>query len=269
MKTHAARPAPPCRVSAIVPARNEEACIGAVVTGLLACVAADGGPLIDEVVVADNGSTDATAAVALAAGARVLTVPRPGYGEACWHAVQASRGEVLIFVDGDGAADPADARWLLGAIDAGAELAVGLRLTPDPGALTAAQRWGNALACWLMRLIWQVPAADLGPYRALRRTAFDRLDMRDRAYGWTVEMQVRAHRLGLCTVQLPVAWRARAGGVSKISGSLRGVVGAGCGILGMIGRLWLRELARRPGSLAHRLALRLAQARALAPNARR
>jgi glycosyltransferase involved in cell wall biosynthesis len=232
-------------VSAIIPARNEAACIAAVVRSLLALRTACGQVLLHEVLVADNGSTDGTAQIARDAGARVVDVLQPGYGRACWEAVQASRGEVLLFVDGDGAADPRDAGPLLAELAQGADLVIGVRHAPDPGAMTATQRFGNRLACLLMRLLWRMPVTDLGPHRAIRRDAFDALDLRDRSFGWTVEMQVRAHTLGLRVSQCPVRWHARAGGVSKISGSLRGVVGAGVGILGMIARLWWRE-RRRP-----------------------
>jgi glycosyltransferase involved in cell wall biosynthesis len=233
------------KVSAIVPARDEAACIGAVVRGLLALRDARGAALIDEVVVADNGSSDATAELAAQAGAQVLWVPEPGYGQACWQAVQCSRGEVLLFVDADGAAAPADAPLLLHAIAAGADLVVGVRTRPQPGSMSSSQRFGNALACLLMRWIWRMPARDLGPYRAIRRDAFDRLAMQDRSFGWTVEMQVRAHRLRLRVREQAVGWHARAGGVSKISGTWRGVIGAGVGVLGMIARLWWCE-RRRP-----------------------
>lgn len=232
------------RVSAIVPARNEAPCIDSVVRGLLRLRSACGWPLVFEVVVADNGSSDATAEIALAAGARVLQVPQPGYGNACWHAAQTSRGDVLLFVDGDGAADPHDAALLLAALEGGADLAIGVRRLPEPGAMSAAQRFGNALACTLMRWLWRMPVSDLGPYRAIRRDAFDALDLHDRSFGWTVEMQVRAFVLAQRVVERPVAWRARVAGVSKISGTLRGVFGAGIGILGMIARLWWHERQR-------------------------
>jgi glycosyltransferase involved in cell wall biosynthesis len=236
-------------VSAIVPARDERDCIAAVVSGLLALRDASGRPWIDEVVVTDNGSRDGTAALARAAGASVIDAWPSGYGMACWSGVLASRGDWLLFVDGDGAADAHDAPALLQALADGADLSIGLRLQPDPQALTATQRFGNALACALMRRIWRMPAFDLGPHRAIRRSAFDALDMRDRAFGWTVEMQVRAHLQRLRVAQLPVHWRARAGGRSKISGTVRGVIGAGLGIVGMVARLWWRERLRRTGRL--------------------
>jgi glycosyltransferase involved in cell wall biosynthesis len=233
-------------VSAIVPARNEAACIGTVVAALLAQRTATGEHLIAEVVVADNGSSDGTAQAAQAAGARVISVPQPGYGQACWHAVQASLGDVLLFVDGDGAASADQAHAVLAcALSARADLVIGVRSHIEPGAMTRTQRFGNGLACLLMRSIWRMPAADLGPYRAIRRAAFDALDMQDRAFGWTVEMQVRAHVLGLRVAEVPVVWHARLAGVSKISGTWRGVLGAGVGILGMIACLWWRERARR------------------------
>ncbi len=239
-------------VSAIVPARNEAPCIAAVVHGLLALRNPEGAPLLMEVIVVDNGSTDDTARIAQDAGARVVAVPEAGYGRACWEAVHASRGTVLLFVDGDGAADPSDVPVLLDALVAGASLAIGVRHAPDAGAMSFPQRFGNALACWLMRAVWRMPVADLGPHRAIRRDAFDALDMRDRSFGWTVEMQVRAHVLGMNVAQRPVQWHARTGGVSKISGTLRGVIGAGVGILGMIARLWWRE-RRRPRGALHQL----------------
>jgi hypothetical protein len=238
------------RVSAIVPARDEAPCIAAVVAALLAQRDSRGAPLLDEVIVADNGSTDGTAQIARSAGARTLFVAQAGYGRACWDAVQTSTAEVLLFVDGDGAADAHDAHALLAAIDAGADMAIGVRVAPAAGAMSAPQIFGNGLACALMRWIWRMPVQDLGPHRAIRRSAFDALDMQDRSYGWTVEMQVRAHQLHQRVVDVPVAWHARAGGQSKVSGTVRGVWGAGVGILGMITRLWWRERQRPPASVA-------------------
>ena len=241
----AASTKPRLRTTAIVPARNEAACIAVVIEGLLALRNKQGQALLHEVLVADNGSTDGTADIARRCGARVIWVEQAGYGRACWEATQSCTGDVFLFVDGDGAADPQDAARLLSEIEHGADLVVGVRECPAPGAMTFTQRWGNALACALMRFLWAVPARDLGPYRAIRRSAFDALHMRDRAFGWTVEMQVRAHRVGLRVAMVPVAWHARIAGESKISGSLRGAFFAGVGILGVIARLWLQE-SRRP-----------------------
>jgi glycosyltransferase involved in cell wall biosynthesis len=231
-------------VSAIVPARNEALCIGEVVSDLLALRTASGAPLLMEVVVADNGSTDGTAQIAWQAGARVVDVPLAGYGRACWEAVQSSQGEWLLFVDGDGAAVPGEAEVLLRELGQGADLVIGVRRQVESQAMSPTQRFGNGLACFLMRMIWRMPAADLGPYRAIQRDAFNALDMQDRSFGWTVEMQVRAHALGLRATEVPVTWRARTAGTSKISGTLRGAARAGVGILGMIARLWWRERTR-------------------------
>ena len=107
--------------------------------------------------------------------------------------------------------------------------------------MSRAQIFGNALACYLLRVLWQIPASDIGPLRAITRTAFDRLQMRDRAFGWTVEMQVSAAIKGMCVVETPVRWRARAAGYSKVGGTLVGVWRAGWGILGKIASLRLRH----------------------------
>ena len=232
-------------VTAIIPARNEEGNIAAVVEALLRQTTPSGHRLITEIIVADNGSTDRTAALAQAAGATVVFVPVVGYGGACWHASEAAHGDVLLFVDGDGAANPNDAAAILNQIYAGADLVIGERTCPDPQSMSSVQRFGNAFACALIRLLWEAPVYDLGPYRAIRRVAYDAIDMRDRSFGWTVEMQVRAHLLRLRVAHVPVAWHARASGDSKISGTLGGVLGAGVGILGMVCRLWLQEHRRK------------------------
>ena len=237
-------------VSAIIPARNEAGNIAAIVAGLLSQRGECGEVLIAEVIVADNGSHDGTAEIARRAGARVISVPQPGYGQACWEACQLARGHVFLFVDGDGAANPDDARVVLAPVmRQGADLCIGVRHQPDAGSMSAAQTFGNALACALIRWIWRMPAADLGPYRAIRREAFDAIDMVDRSFGWTVEMQVRSHVLRQSVAQVPVRWHARVSGESKISGTLAGVIGAGVGILGMVFRLWRQERNRRAAAV--------------------
>lgn len=231
-------------ISAIIPARNEAKSIERVVSQLIALQSSSGSPLLHEVIVADNGSTDATADLAIKAGAKVVDVMQIGYGHACWQAAQNSCSEILLFVDGDGAADSAQAPLLLNAIAKGADLVIGVRQDIEPHAMTFSQTFGNGLACLLVRIIWGVPVSDLGPYRAIRREAFEQLQMQDRHYGWTIEMQIRAYVLGLRVKEVPVRWLARTSGYSKISGNFSGVVGAAYGILGMIAKLWWQERSR-------------------------
>ena len=242
------------KVSAIIPAFNEAENIALVVEGLLAQRNQEGGALLHEVLVADNSSTDGTGAIAKKSGARVVHVAERGYGSACAGACAQAEGNVLLFVDGDHTADLSQTVLLVDQIALGADMVIGVRAHARRGSMTLAQRFGNGLACWLVRLIWRVPVRDLGPFRAIRREAFDRIGMRDRAYGWTIEMQVRAAQLGMRVADVDIVWLARHAGVSKVSGTLRGVVGAGIGILSMILRLWWRQhrpdLASVPGALA-------------------
>ncbi len=210
-------------VCAIVPALDEEATIGPVVEGALAYV--------DEVIVVDNGSRDATAARALAAGARVLPEPRRGYGRACLTGAHAApAGSVVVFSDGDGSAEPAALRRLAAEVLEGrADLVVGsrARASQEAGALAAHQRAGNWLFSALIRRLWRIPVTDLGPMRAIRREDLIALDMRSRTYGWPVEMVVKAARAGLWVAEIPVLARRRAGGRSKVSGSVRASTLAG------------------------------------------
>ncbi len=216
-------------IKIVIPARNEEDAIGKVVASVI--------PHVDAVVVADNGSSDATAKVAIHAGAIVVSVPEPGYGRACLAAIKAAgEHDILVFMDGDASDDPNDLPRLLKPILSGdADLVIGSRILGDcdPGSLTVQQRFGNTLACWLMHLFWGYRFTDLGPFRAIRRESYERLDMQAPTFGWTVEMQVRALKHGLRCAEVPVHYRARIG-VSKISGTLRGVVLAGWYILGTI-----------------------------------
>lgn len=230
------------KVSAIIPAFNESENIALVVNGLKALRDPAGLPLIHEVIVADNGSTDQTASVATAAGATVITIIEKGYGSACAGACGIATGDIFLFADGDHTAELTQAQLLLDAIDQGADLAIGVREHAVKGSLTLPQRLGNQLACFLVRLIWSIPIADLGPFRAVRRSAYERIGMRDRAYGWTVEMQIRAAQLKMRMVDVAVTWLPRHAGQSKISGTLTGVMGAAWGILSMIAILRWRQL---------------------------
>lgn len=229
----------------IVPALNEAGAIGNVVRGALRHV--------DQVIVADNGSTDETAAIARRAGATVVSEPVAGYGRACLAGVAAAGdADVLIFMDGDGSDRPDDLPRLISSIVRGEmDFVIGSRAlgTPEAGSLTLPQRWGNWLACRLMAWIWGGRYTDLGPMRAIRRDAYERLAMSAPTFGWTVEMQVRALKAGLRYTDIPVNYRARIG-TSKISGTVKGVVMAGAYILGTIAVEACRDskVARRSGA---------------------
>lgn len=220
-------------IAVVMPALDEEGAIGAVIDGF------DRG-LVRDVIVGDNGSRDRTAEVARAHGATVVSVPERGYGAACTGALGHLRDdvEVVVFVDADGSDDPADLPSLLGPIVAGqADLVIGSRVArAQRGALTPQQRFGNALATWLIRLLFGQRYTDLGPFRAVRRDCLERLGMRDRSFGWTVEMQVRALRVGARVAEVPVNYRRRAAGNSKVSGTLMGSLKAGWWILATIAR---------------------------------
>lgn len=224
---------------ALMPALNEAECLPAVLASLR-----DRG--LRAVWVVDNGSTDETARVAREGGAQVVVCPQRGYGRACLkglEALSASPPEVVVFLDADGSDDPDDLTALLAPLERGeADLVIGSRALgrAEVGALTPVQRFGNALSCWLIRLLWGVRFTDLGPFRAITRAALARLEMQDRNFGWTVEMQVRAAGRGLRCAEIPVGYRRRIG-QSKVSGTISGSVKAGVKILWVIGIEALRR----------------------------
>lgn len=229
------------RVGAVIPALNEEQSIGLVVEDIRSQLNRDGSQVVDDVVVCDNGSTDSTSRVAIEAGATLVTDAKKGYGRACLTAIGALREsspEILIFIDGDHAFDAGDIPRMLHSIERGADLVIGSRSLgkSEPGALSLAQRFGNKVATSLIGLFWNVRITDLGPFRAIRLSALDRLSMRDEAFGWTVEMQVKAIVMGLTMVEVPVNTKVRLGR-SKISGTIKGVFLAGFGILSKIFQL--------------------------------
>lgn len=197
---------------------------------------------IGQVVVGDNGSTDGTGAVAKELGATVADAPVRGYGSACAAAISALNDtvEVVVFLD----ADDADDASLLPALvepvlNDQADLVIGTRVGAmcERGAMSLPQQFGDWLATRLIRFGWEYEYGDLGPFRAIRRSSLEAIEMRDRAFGWTIEMQIRAVELGLRIWQLPVPYRRRRG-KSKISGTVRGVTLAGYWILTTWGRLW-------------------------------
>jgi glycosyltransferase involved in cell wall biosynthesis len=210
-------------VTLIIPALDEEPAIGAVVRAAPAA-------WVDEVVVVDNGSTDRTAAVARAAGARVVAEPRRGYGAACLAGVRAAEGAALVaFVDGDGSQDPGEIGRVLAPLLAGrADLVLGVRC---PGGRDAGHPFhavlGTRAVAWLVGRRFGVRLRDLGPYRAIRRDVLLGLGMSEMTYGWPVEMVAKAARRGLRIAEVEVSQRARLGGRSKVAGTLAGSLRAG------------------------------------------
>ena len=222
------------RVAVVIPAFNEAASLPAVLGDLPRA-------LVDRVVVVDNGSTDATAAVASAAGATVVPEPRRGYGSACLAGLAALRPldpEIVVFLDADYSDHPDELPQLLAPILAGeADLVIGSRTRGrrEPGAMFPQQRFGGWLACRLIHWLYRFRYTDLGPFRAIRGPALWGLEMRDPDYGWTVEMQIKALRRGLRITEVPVSYRKRIGR-SKIAGTVSGTLGAGYKILTTIFR---------------------------------
>ena len=217
------------RIGVVIPALNEEDAIARVIL--------DVPPWVDKIVVVDNGSDDLTAANAAAAGASVVHEGERGYGIACLRGIgEMKSADVIVFLDGDYSDDPSQMTELVDHIlCGGADLVIGSRVLgkPDRGALLPQQRAGNWLACFLMRIFFGAQYTDLGPFRAIRCTSLEKLGMRERRFGWTVEMQVKAVLRGLSIHEVPVRYRRRVG-QSKISGTLSGSIRAGCTILRII-----------------------------------
>lgn len=215
------------RISVIIPALNEEQAIGAVVREVP-------GDLVAEIIVADNGSTDRTAEVARAAGARVIREPTQGYGAACAAGARAAQdADILVFLDGDRSDHPAEMPAILRPIvDDTADLVIGSRIDglTEAGALTSQQRFGNRLVTWLLRRLYGVTLTDIGPFRAVRAETLRDLGMEHQTYGWPVEMVVKAAKKGYRIVNVPVSCRKRIG-KSKVAGTMKGSLLAGYHLL--------------------------------------
>jgi glycosyltransferase involved in cell wall biosynthesis len=218
------------RIDVVIPALNEEASLPLVLAALPH-------PPVRRVVVADNGSLDGTAGVAREGGAIVVPAARRGYGSACLagldHLRRHDPPDVVVFVDADFSDHPDELPRLVAPIVAGeADLVIGSRVLGErePGALLPQARAGNLVACLLIRLLYGHRYTDLGPFRAVRWDALERLGMADPNFGWTAEMQVKALRHGLWVTEVPVSYRKRVG-VSKITGTIAGTVRAGYKIL--------------------------------------
>ena len=221
-------------IDVVIPALDEERALPYVLRGIPR-------PPVRRVVVADNGSTDRTAAVAEEDGAEVVHEPERGYGAACLRALAHLRNDppdIVVFLDGDYSDHPDELPSLVQPIiDGEAELVIGSRATGTAarGALSPQQRIGNAIASGALRALYGVRYTDLGPFRAIRWDTLQRLQMCDRNYGWTVEMQIKAAQQRVPYCEVPVSYRRRIG-VSKVSGTVRGSVSAGAKILWLLGR---------------------------------
>lgn len=224
-------------IQVVIPVRDEEHTLAHVIAQLQ-------GQGLRRIRVVDNGSRDRSAAIARRLGVEVLSEPTPGYGRACWQGCRtldpATRW--LLFCDGDGG-DPLEALPRFLELLSDHDLLLGDRTATAAGraALTPLQRWGNRVATGLIALGWGFRYRDLGPLRLVRRSAFEAMGMRDRGYGWTLEMQVRAIELGLRIREVPIPHRPRLAGHSKISGRWGASLRAGCVILTTLGRLRLRQ----------------------------
>ncbi len=225
------------RIVVVIPALDEERSLPKVLAEIPKS-------LVSEVVVVDNGSRDRTAEVARQAGATVVSEPRSGYGQACLTGIAylaARPPDVVVFIDGDYSDRAGEMVDLVGPIAEGrADFVIGSRVLGqrEPGALAPHARWGNWLASALIRLLYGVRFTDLGPFRAIRYPTLVSLDMQDRDYGWTAEMQAKAARAGVRAVEVPVSYHRRIG-KSKITGTVRGTVLAGYKIITTILRVRL------------------------------
>ncbi len=220
-------------VTVIIPALNEAGNLARLI-GEIPLAAADS----IKVIVVDNGSTDATAAVAQAAGAQVVSEPRRGYGYACSAGVRAldNQTEVIAFLDGDGSFDPAELPRLLAPLTANqADLVLGSRVTGgiEPGSMPPHQRFGNRLVSATMRVLYRIDVTDLGPFRAIRRSTLSSFPMREMTFGWPTEMIVKAARSKARIVEVPITYRRRWSGQSKVSGTVRGTLLATYFIVGV------------------------------------
>jgi len=224
-------------VSVVIPALNEEEPIAGVVRECLAT------KIPNEIIVVDNGSDDRTADRAREAGARVVTAPR-GYGRACAAGVRAvlPQSEIIVFLDGDGSDCPEFMNQLVDPIAAGKfDFVIGSRTRGqrEPGSMNFQQIFSGRLAGWLMSILYGVRYTDMCPFRAIRRDMLEKLSMKEETYGWNLEMQMKAARTGLRILEVPVNHRCRTGGISKVSGTLRGTFVAGARIIATFLRIAL------------------------------
>jgi glycosyltransferase involved in cell wall biosynthesis len=234
-------PPQPGAVAVVIPTFNEAESIGAVVAELPRAV-------VSRIIVADGGSSDGTPDHARAAGAEVIAVGR-GYGLACLAGAQAAAaGDIVIFMDGDGADDPAAIAAMVAPIRASiADFVIASRARGErePGSMAAHQVLAGRIAGFGTRALYGVHYTDMCAFRAIRRDTLLALGMREMTYGWNLEMQMRVARAGLRVLELPVAYRRRRGGQSKVAGSLRGSLQAGLKIISTFARIAIEPMRAR------------------------
>src|SRR5882762_7652574 len=234
------------RVALVIPTLDEEETIG----GVIAAV-----PLgaVDDIIVVDSGSADRTVERARAAGARVVSLRERGYGRACRAGAEAAENcDIVAFLDGDGSDCPELIPSIVEPIAEGRyDFVIGSRARGqrEPGSMTAHQLLAGRIIGAAVRLLYGVRYTDMCPFRAIRRDVLMRLGMREETYGWNLEMQMRAARAGLRIAEVPVAHRRRAGGVSKVSGNLRGTVKASSRILATFVRIMAEGRGRTPSTV--------------------
>lgn len=213
-------------ISVIIPVLNEELSITSVIRDIP--------EQVDRILVVDNGSIDKTRERSLAADAEVICEIRKGYGSACLAGIKAAGPtDIIAFIDGDYSDYPEDLKSVLEPVAEGySDLAVGCRefLSEGKPVIPRHQMWGNRIGCFLIGILHGVHYRDLGPMRAIQRSSLEKLDMQDKDFGWTTEMQIKAFRMGLRVQEIPVRYRQRTG-QSKISGTVKGSIMAGYKIL--------------------------------------
>ena len=227
-------------IKVIIPAFNEEKSIAKVI--------ADIPDFVEEIVVVNNNSTDQTALVAAKAGATVLTEKSKGYGYACLKGInylsqKDKTPDILVFLDGDFSDFPQELTKVIQPIkNNNADFVVGARVKElrESGSLTPQQAFGNWLACFLMKILYKSSFTDLGPFRAIRWSTLEKLQMSDKTYGWTIEMQLKVLRQKIAYQEVPVSYKKRIG-VSKVSGTVKGTIFAGMKIMGWIFKHYLSK----------------------------
>jgi len=218
------------KIIVIIPAFNEEASIGKVIQEIP--------EIVSEIIVVSNNSTDSTAEVAKNAGATVLFEPNKGYGYACLKGMdyiseKIEKPSIIVFLDGDYSDYPAELTQIIEPIlSDNIDMVIGSRVSKwrEKGAMTFPQRFGNGLATFLMKLFFNADFTDLGPFRAIKYDKLLQLNMQDKTYGWTVEMQLKAIKQNFTYKEVPVHYKNRIG-VSKVSGTIKGAIFAGVKIL--------------------------------------